>query len=277
MQATFDPISKTWSSPLDNLVGKSDDVAVERLTWERMKKYYPFGPPRHMGRFMPIPDSWQTACPAKQSHTTMTAARMSPVELARYQANINKAFHSGARYFGMSDQEVVEDVNLRHIFAGYLADQGISRTEFDREYNRWAGASDSTHVAGPHRDMTVEDVKKLRPNEVAEPILTMAFRNLLLYRAEAALPDGHKTWRSNFVSDHPAIIPWMGGRQSEPESRPASRPGRYGAVGDGRKSKGKQPAVDTEDEDDEEGEGSNPYAAPKGERKGRKHLLGYAC
>jgi hypothetical protein len=218
--ARIEAIKRDWAG----CVGKSDDVAVERLPWERMRQYYPNGPPRHMGRFVPIPDNWQETNPLRQN-PTMAGQGMAPEEQLRYQANVDRIFYSGSRFWNMSMQEAIKDVNLRHIYACYLSDLGVSRADFNREYGRYVDVFNNTYEPGPYRAMTVEELKQVPPNEITEPMITMAFRNLLLYRAEAALPDGQKTFRSMFVTDHPAIKP---------------KPGPFGAIGEERaKGKGK--------------------------------------
>ncbi|OIW30508.1 hypothetical protein CONLIGDRAFT_282076 [Coniochaeta ligniaria NRRL 30616] len=260
MQAKWDATTNTWISPLADLVGKSDDVAVDRLPWELMKVYYPNGPPRHMGRYIPMPDNWQEQ---HLRNLRTTTAGMTPEEQARYQAKVEKIFNSTSRFFGMTQAEMVEDVNLRYIFACYLSDLGITRAEFDREYNRYADPLDSPLVPGKYSNMTLEDVMKMRPHEVVEPMLNMAFRNLLLFRAEGAMPEGHQTWRSMYTSDHPAI-------------KPKPKPSSFGVIGDGRPSKGKGKEVARSADEGDEGESSTANATRGGKKpEERMHLPGY--
>jgi hypothetical protein len=197
--------TRTMRSPLADLVGKSDDVAAERLPPERMKKYYPAGVlPPNAARYRPIPDSWASAYPL--TPLIPTGRAMTPDELARYQAKSDKAFYSCAHLFGMTMEEVIDEVHLRHIWACYLANLGISRAKYDEELNRYGDINVNNRRPSPYANISVEELKNMEMPKVVEPLLTMLFRNLLLYRAEDALPEGHETWRSGFVKPHPAIL-----------------------------------------------------------------------
>lgn len=294
--------SNTLVSPLAGLVGNGEGIAAERLSWERMKGYYPNGPPSNMAPYIPIPDSWQSAYPVKSS-TTLTQRGMSTEEHARYHAQVDKAFYSGSQFFGMTPEEATGDVNLRHIWACYLESLGISRADFDKEYNRYANVFDNNYRPSQWANMTVEELKAMPAHQVTEPMITMAFRNLLLHRTEAGLPDGQKTWPSNFVRDHPAITPrpvanpqpaTFGAVGDPRDRRPDINP--LGAIGDGRKGKGPSRGeidqaddeeVDEDDEDDGEGSSTAGRRKAYGRRrkpgvrrvrpKKHKHLLGYAC
>jgi hypothetical protein len=209
-------------------VGKSDDVAVERLTWEQMRRYYPGGPPRHLGRYVPIPDAWQASNPLR-----LAAAEE---KLARRNAGLDRIFYSGSRFWTMSMAEMVEDVRLRHLFAAYLDRLGLSRAEFDREYGAFvdvfANADDASVPArsflGPMTavELLLPGAAAAPPREVTAPMVNMAFRNLLLLRAEAALPEGHETIRS-FAARR--------GEWSAPGVAAAAqrrKPHPFGAIGD---------------------------------------------
>lgn len=277
--AAIEAMKREWAG----CIGKSDDVEVERLPWDRMKKYYPNGPPRHMGRYVPIPDNWQENNPLRL-RGVMAGQGMAPEEQRRYQANVDRVFYSGSRFWNMGMDAMVEDVHLRHVFACYLADLGVSRAEFDREYNCYVDAFDNTYVPGPYARMTADELREVPTHEIAGQMLTMAFRNLLLGRAEAALPDGHKTWWSRSFGDY----------EEPPVTK--SRASPYGAIGEERarakKDKGKGKATDVrplklkqtvhtigEEPEEEDGGETSAAGAKRGERKVRKHkhLLGYAC
>jgi hypothetical protein len=189
-----------WISPLAGLVGKSDDVACERLSPARMAKYYPNGLPKKLGRHIPIPDAWASVLPLKPEGRGRNAA-----EEARYKAKLDRAAAATTDVFGMTMDEMVEDVHLQHAWANYLADLGMSRAEYDVEHNKYADPTKSEKRTNPFARMTVEEVRDMDMQTVAEPMVNMMFRNLLLLRAEAALPAGHGTWRRRFVEDHPAI------------------------------------------------------------------------
>lgn len=291
--ARIEAMKREWAG----CIGKSDDVEVERLPWERMKKFYPNGPPRHMGRYVPIPDNWLEHNPLRQ-RPMMRGQGMSPEELLRYQANVDRIFYSGSRYWTMSMEQMIEDVQLRHVFACFLASIGVSRAEYEKEYNAYVNVFDKTYVPGPYKRLTVDELKDVPAEEITEPMITMAFRNLLLTRAEAALPDGQKTWRSKYFGDDeaPPVV--------------VSRASPYGAIGEERgkiTGKGKEivagltprkptlPKIEEETEESAEtGAASGETGAASGETgavsgetsaagaksarpRRRKHLLGYAC
>ncbi|KAJ9130426.1 hypothetical protein NKR19_g9898 [Coniochaeta hoffmannii] len=249
-------------------IGKSDNVAVERLPWERMSRYYPNGPPSHMGRYVPIPDDWQENNPLRL-RPTAAGRGMAPEEQARYDANVDRVFYSSSRFWNMTMEEVVEDVRLRHMFAAYLAGLGLSRVEFDREYNRFVDVFDVAYAAGPYEHMTVEQLGQVPPREITEPMITMAFRNLLLQQDEAGMPEGHRTWRQRF--------------ESIPEPPVVRKPCPFGAIGEEwlrekkrreeekkKKKKAKAARGESqeaeEDETDEDGGQDEPFT-----------LLGSAC
>ncbi|KAH8907413.1 hypothetical protein BR93DRAFT_967319 [Coniochaeta sp. PMI_546] len=305
MHARYDASTNTWIPHWTGLASHSGNIGAEALPSDWMKKYYPNGPPPNMARHNPIPDNgqwasspYQSTYPANQStylanqstypanqstypanqSTAMTTATITPEEQARHHA---RTYWGPTRYWGMTAEEAFQDVKLRDKFAWYLVSLGLSREDYDREYSRYADVFDSTYVADEFRHLTVEHVKKMPLHELTEPMITMAFRNLLIHHAEPALPKADDSWR-DFID--PTYNP--------PVYRP--KPNPFGAIGDERKAmaeakaKGKEKEMEdaektwvaTDEEtkmgvkemktDDEEGKSSTAQAAEKGVAKGVK-------
>jgi hypothetical protein len=127
--------------------------------------------------------------------------------MTRYLAKLDRDFYSSAPLFGRNMHQVVEEVHVRHVNAIYLDSKlGISRQEYDERCNLYANLNKSYFARSPYADMTIQEVMEMDKGKLAEPLLVMFFRTLLLFRAEEGLPVSQRTWRSHFFTTlHPAI------------------------------------------------------------------------
>jgi hypothetical protein len=126
--------------------------------------------------------------------------------MARYLAKLDRDIYSSAPRFGRNIHQVVQEVHARHVNAIYLDSKlGISRQEYEDRCNLYANLNKSYSAPSPYADMTIQDVMQMDKGKLAEPLLTMLFRTLLLFRAEEGLPLSHRTWISHFFTNsHPA-------------------------------------------------------------------------
>jgi hypothetical protein len=257
-------------SCIANLISRSNNVAVETRPFHAIADYYDGSPPPRMGPYKPLPDDWVFAYPL--TSLTPTGRRRTDKELAKYLTKVDRDFYSGADLFGKNMHQVVEEVHARHINAIYLDRLGISRQENEARTNLYANLSKCYKIPTPWANMSIEEVMNMDKGKVVEPILTLLFRTLLLYRAEEGLPPSHRTWRSQFFTNsHPAIIkgPTVSVQEDEKEEE-----------------------EDTQQDEAEEGDheeeaelwdeeeklvGSQKKKKTRRRLRPRKHMLGYAC
>lgn len=188
------------------MINRSTSVAIETKQFHQVADYFNGQRPAKIGRYVPLPDDWQSAYP--MIPLTPTGRRRTDREMARYLTKLDRDFYSGAHLFGMSMHQVIEEVRIRHIDALFLAESlGVSRQEYDARLNQYANLSTTYKQPSPHANMTIEEVMAMEKRKVVEPMVVLLFRQLLLHRAEEGLPASHKTWRSKyFGNSHPAVV-----------------------------------------------------------------------
>ncbi|KAB5559675.1 hypothetical protein GE09DRAFT_63720 [Coniochaeta sp. 2T2.1] len=242
-----------WQPVLRPFINQSDIDTKARLQQGHMQQYYPAStsrsgydpnqtPTRTTFNTIPTPSQrhfplGSSTFPTEQELWNAKCEEELAKQRAWRQAKLNKTFSSASQYSTMTVAEQMEAQNLDRLLASYCSGLGISRQEFNREYNLYNGPWECSYVPaqGPQ---TMEELRRMRPGQVAEPFVNGMYRSLSLSKHEESLPNDWKRFPRQ-------------GRREERKAHPETSP--FGAVGDGRT----KPAETAGEGKGEYGEGSS--------------------